>query len=193
MADVKKKKKKLESTFINMLVVLGGIALISAGLLGFTFTKTKPLIDAVKKQKFEQAIKEVLPPFDKLGKKYVVAGFDRLELYPAYKGDALAGTAVKSVTNKGFSGDIWVMVGITDDGTIFNTSVLDQHETPGLGTKMTPKLVPQVKGKKPASFKLKVKKDGGDVDAITAATISSRAFLDAVSKAVDAWKKGGKK
>ncbi|MCK5809201.1 RnfABCDGE type electron transport complex subunit G [bacterium] len=180
-----------------MLIVLGGIALISAGLLGFTYTKTKPLIDAVKKQKFENAIKEVLPPFDRLGKKYLVKGkgneFDRLELYPAYKGDALAGTAVKSVTNKGFSGDIWVMVGITDDGTIFNTSVLDQHETPGLGTKMTPNLVPQVKGKNPASYKLKVKKDGGDVDAITAATISSRAFLDAVSKAVGAWKKGGKK
>jgi len=192
MAD-KTKKKKLESSFINMLVVLGGISLISAGLLGFTYTKTKPLIESVKKQKFEQAIKEVLPPFDTLGKKKTVDGFDRLELYPAMKDGKVVGTAVKSVTTEGFSGDVWIMVGLTDDGTIFNTSILEQHETPGLGTKMNPVMTSQMKGKKYASYPLKVKKDGGEVDAITAATISSRAFLDAVSKAHAAWEKGGKK
>ncbi len=190
MAD--KAKKKLESSFVNMLVVLTLIATLSAAALGFTYSKTKPLIDAVKKQKFEKAIKNVLPAFDKLGKKKSVEGFDRLELYPAYKGDTLIGTAVKSVTAKGFAGDVWIMVGITADGKIYNTSVLEQHETPGLGTKMDPVMTSQMKGLDPAKTKLQVKKDGGDVDAITAATISSRAFLDAVSKAYAAWKKGGK-
>jgi electron transport complex protein RnfG len=66
-------------------------------------------------------------------------------------------------------------------------SVLQHKETPGLGTKMTEeKFLVQFRGKNPGSFPLKVKKDGGQVDAITAATISSRAFCDALQRAYDA-------
>ena len=76
------------------------------------------------------------------------------------------------------------MVGFKPDGSINNISVLDQKETPGLGTKMKePKFKNQFLDKNPAIFTLKVKKDGGQVDAITAATISSRAYCDAVQKA----------
>ncbi len=69
---------------------------------------------------------------------------------------------------------------------------LDHKETPGLGTKMTePEFKEQFTGKNPAEFTLKVKKDGGPVDAITAATISSRAFCDAVQRAYNTLQKGG--
>ena len=78
------------------------------------------------------------------------------------------------------------MVGLLTDGTINKVSVLQQSETPGLGANMVnPKFKDQFDGKNPASFKLNVKKDGGDVDAITAATISSRAFSEAVRTACE--------
>ncbi len=186
-------KKKLESTFVNMLVVLTVISLVSAFALGFTYTKTKPVADKVKQQKLEDAIKAVVPPFDTLGEKYTVEGFDRLELFPAKKGEEIVGVAVKTVSDKGFSGDVWIMVGFNAEGKIVNTSILEHKETPGLGSKMSGNFKDQVMDKDPENFKLLVKKDGGDVDAITAATISSRAFCDAVSKAYDAFEKGGAK
>jgi Na+-translocating ferredoxin:NAD+ oxidoreductase subunit G len=113
---------------------------------------------------------------------------DSIELYPAYKNGTLVGTAVKTYTNKGFSGFISIMVGITPEGKIFNTKVMEQKETPGLGSKMNDaKFHDQFNEKNPAEYNLSVKKDGGDVDAITAATISSRAFCDAVGRAYKAY------
>lgn len=105
----------------------------------------------------------------------------------AKKNGELVGTAVKTYTNNGFGGKIWLMVGFNPDGTIANYSVLDHKETPGLGSKMDTWFTKDGKGnivgKNPGENGLKVSKDGGDVDAITAATISSRAFLDAVNRA----------
>ena len=86
------------------------------------------------------------------------------------------------------------MAGFKPDGTIINISVLEQKETPGLGTKMAePKFKDQFNDKNPSQYILKVKKDGGPVDAITAATISSRAFCDAVQRAYNTLQKGGLK
>ncbi len=100
------------------------------------------------------------------------------------------GYAVKTYTDKGFSGHFTLMVGFKPDGTINNVAVLDQKETPGLGNKMKePRFKDQFIDKNPGKFILKVKKDGGQVDAITAATISSRAFCDAVQRAYDGFVK----
>jgi len=189
--------KKLGSTFANMLIVLLAIGLVSAFALGFTYSKTRPQIEAAAKKKQEKIIREVLDgiPFDNepLAEKYTVEGFDGLELYPAKQGGELVGAAVKTVSPAGYSGNVWLMVGFRPDGTINRTAVVEHKETPGLGTKMATPWRDQFNGKDPASFKLKVRKDGGDVDAITAATISSRAFSEAVQKAYDAFRKGGEK
>ena len=86
------------------------------------------------------------------------------------------------------------MVGLLADGSISNTAVLAHKETPGLGDKMDiakSDFPAQFIGKNPAEFKLSVTKDGGDVDAITAATISSRAFCDAVERAYITLKNNG--
>ncbi len=88
------------------------------------------------------------------------------------------------------------MAGFLPDGSIYDISVLEHKETPGLGDKMQASKsdwAQQFKGKNPANFSLKVKKDGGDVDAITAATISSRAYVDAVQRAYETYlqNKGG--
>ena len=92
--------------------------------------------------------------------------------------------------SNGFSGPVTVMVGITEDGIIHNTTVLSQSETPGLGAKCQTdeNFINQFKGWDPAAKSLTVKKDGGDVDAITASTITSRAYSLAVSNAVAAYK-----
>jgi len=107
------------------------------------------------------------------------------------------GTAVQTYTNKGFSGHISIMVGFKADGVINDIAVLEHKETPGLGTKMTePKFKDQFKNLNIAQLpekKVKVKKDQGTIEAITAATISSRAFCDAVQRAWENQKKGGEK
>ncbi len=142
----------------------------------------------------EAAIKAVLPDFDTITTQKVAdaGGGDSLTFYYAAKGGQPIGVAIKSYTNEGFSGNIEVMVGLLDDGTISNTAVLSHKETPGLGDKMDKAksdFPDQFMGKNPADYTLKVTKDGGEVDAITAATISSRAFCDAVQRAYDTYEK----
>ncbi len=189
--------KKLESTFVNMFVVLLVIGLVAALALGFTYSKTRPEIEAAAQKKQEKNITAVLDgiTYDNkpLAEKYTVEGFERLELYPAKQGGALVGTAVKTVSPAGYSGDVWLMAGFKPDGVINAVSVVEHKETPGLGTKMDTKWKDQYTGKNPGVNNLKVRKDGGEIDAITAATISSRAFTDAVQKAYEAVKKGGEK
>ncbi|MDD2345135.1 MAG: RnfABCDGE type electron transport complex subunit G [Bacteroidales bacterium] len=183
---------KDNSNIINMSVTLFLITAISAVVLASVFSLTKEPIAQAKAQKLETAVKNVMPEFDRLEQKEVPA-FDmpdkKLLLNIAYKGDEIVGYAINSYTNKGFAGDINVMVGLLVDGTINDTYVLEHKETPGLGSKMSDdKFKNQFKGLNPATKKLFVKKDGGDVDAITAATISSRAFCDALIRAVETLK-----
>ncbi|OFX22280.1 MAG: RnfABCDGE type electron transport complex subunit G [Bacteroidetes bacterium GWA2_31_9] len=190
---------KKESNFKNMVLTLLIISFISSAALGFIFNITKEPIAKTLLEKKLNAIKKVVPAFNNDPNKemYMVSIEDnsaQLEMYPAKQDSTLTGTAVKTFTNKGFSGLIELIVGFGNDGSIVDISVLNQKETPGLGTKMTePFFKDQFKGKNLTTYKMKVKKDGGDVDAITAATISSRAFCDAVQRAYDTYQKGGKK
>jgi electron transport complex protein RnfG len=116
---------------------------------------------------------------------------DSIFLYTARKGEEVLGTAVETFTNKGFSGEFKLMVGIDPDGSIIKIAVIKHAETPGLGDKMEQDKSDfhiQFMGKDPASFNLAVTKDRGDVDAITASTITSRAYCDAVTRAFEAFK-----
>ena len=185
--------KKKESTLINMLVALLVIAAVSGGLLGLVYGVTKDAIAEVDQKKNEAAIQAVLPLEGEITYKADTLSYD-------YEGTTLTfpcnlaydangnfkGAAVKT-SEGGFGGKIDMMVGFLADGTIKGTSVLSHAETPGLGANMTGKFKDQFVDKNPADFKLIVKKDGGDVDAITAATITSRAFSKAVDKAYQAF------
>jgi electron transport complex protein RnfG len=190
---------KKESSLINMALTLLVITAISSASLGFMHELTKaPKIAAdMAKQNF--AIKAVSPDFDNdpFVEAYEIDPFDgageKLTCYPTVKNGELQGIAVKTWTMNGFSGLLRLMVGFDPLGNIINISVLEQKETPGLGSKMTlPKFKDQYKGKNPGTDKLSVKKDGGSVDAITAATISSRAFSDAVTRAYKSVQQAGK-
>ena len=179
---------KKESSLKNMLVALFVITAVSGGLLGLVYGMTKDTIAEVDLKKNQAAIEAVLntgTPIDRIEETVI----DELPCNLAYDAEGkLLGAAVKTYSNTGFNGRIELMVGILADGTINAVSVLSQSETPGLGANMVqPKFKDQFNGKNPASFNLKVKKDGGDVDAITAATISSRAFTGAVKLACDSF------
>jgi len=187
------KPKNLESTFVNMVLVLVSIAFLSSASLAYVYKLTKDKIEMSKKSKQLVAIKEVIlpdygnSPSEEMYKIKVEEGGE-LECYPAKQNGELKSVAVKTYTKNAFGGEMWLMVGMLPDGTINKISVIDQKETPGLGTKETEeKFTSQFMGKNPNLFKLKVKKDGGDVDAITAATISSRAVCDAIERAYKAF------
>jgi electron transport complex protein RnfG len=187
---------KIESSFKNMILSLTLISLGASAALGYVYEFTKePIAVSVMNKKIE-AIKQVVPEFTNNPNEDIIlmatGEGDSLEIYPAKKDSVIVGYAVKTYSNKGFSGYISIMAGFKPDGTILNLTVLEHKETPGLGTKMSdPSFKDQFAGKNPEVFALKVKKDGGKVDAITAATISSRAFCDAVARAHNTLKKGG--
>jgi len=189
---------KTESTFKNMLLSLTLISLGASAALGYVYELTKDPIETAKLNKKLDAIKMVVPEFtnNPNSDMYLLptGEGDSLEIYPAKKGDEIVGYAVRTYSDKAFSGQIGLMAGFKPDGTIVNITVLEQKETPGLGTKMAePGFKDQFNGKNPAGFNMKVKKDGGKVDAITAATISSRAFCDAINRAYNTLSKGGLK
>jgi electron transport complex protein RnfG len=187
-----------ESTFINMVLTLLVITLIAGGTLGYVYTLTEGPIAIAKEKAQKEAIKTVLPEFDKLSAPFKVAaeaGGDSLEFFLAYKGNELVGTAIKTYTKKGFGGLVTIMAGIDKSGNIYGYQVLEHAETPGLGSKMdtwfksTDKPKQSIIGKSPKTTNFTVSKDGGDIDAITASTISSRAFLDAIVRAYNSYEK----
>ena len=205
---------KLSSSYKNMLLSLLFICLLAAGLLAKVNDMTKAPIADAKALKLEEAIKDVVPIFDNnpVDESYKVAtdNGDSLLVYPAKKGEEVVGFAVNSYSDNGFSGNIQVMVGFDMENNVVNYAVLSHSETPGLGSQMVEWFKPQVQeyslieklfgfevkkaeakssiiGKSPKSTQFAVSKDGGDIDAISASTITSRAFLEAVNKAYAAY------
>ena len=178
-----------KSTFANMVIVLSLVCLVCSALLGAVYAVTAEPIAAANLAKTNNAIGAVVPAFDNIPSQdaqEVELDGTSYKVYPAKSASTTVGYAIES-TVVGFGGPLTVMVGFTPDGAIYNTSVVSHAETPGIGTKAAEKkpgnFREQFAGKNPASFKLAVKKEGGDIDAITASTISSKAFIDAVGKA----------
>ena len=201
---------QIKSNFRNIFLCLFIISTVMAGILGGVYTLTKKPIDEMGEKKKKIAIEQVIPAFDKLREAKIAVeteveenifkkeqAADSLIMYDAYdKNGEWVGTAIETFTDKGFSGRIKLMVGFLPDGSINKIEVLGHTETPGLGDKMEvgkSKFPEQFLGRNPADYKLTVSKDGGDVDAITAATISSRAYCDAVQTAYDVFIKNGGK
>lgn len=182
---------KLQSNFTNMALSLTCITLVAATALGGVYNLTKQTIDEQAQAKQTAAISAVLPEHDRIADAEEVNG---LQVYKAYKGDQFVGAAVESHAD-GFGGVQRIMIGFDAESNIVNYEVLEQQETPGLGThivewfKNADKPGQNIIGRK-ATGAFTVSKDGGDVDAITAATISSRAFLEAVNKAYSAYTEG---
>lgn len=181
---------KLESNFRNMLLVLSGITLFAALALSSVYAFTKEPIALSKIAKQQNAIKNVLPPFDHIDTDPIVknVGQESTKVYRAYtKENSFIGSAVETITTRGYNGRVGIIVGFDKEGKIIDYYVLEQNETPGLGAKMgqwfkTDKGRQNILGKNPGVSFMTV----SEVDAITAATISSKAFLGAIQSAYDA-------
>ena len=179
-----------KSSLINMVAVLSLTCLLCSAILGGAYALTKEPIEKVAADKTSRSIALVVPEFDTLSEeKAATLDGKEYKYYEALKGDAPVGYAIVSSAG-GFGGDIVLMVGIDTAGVVCNTSVLSHSETPGLGAKCTSDegFMAQWKGFDPSVKILSVKKDGGDVDAITASTITSRAYTEAVKTAVEVFK-----
>lgn len=177
----------MKSSLKNMVLMLFVIALVCSAAVSVVYDVTKEPIRKAQEQKVVDALKMVLPEFDNTPERVEREG---CFVYEATKGDEVVGYAIESTSPNGFNGNVSLMVGVTVDGTIYNVEVLSQAETPGLGANMVQEdnvLLTSFKGKNGAQMTMTVKKDGGDVDALTAATISSRAYSEAVAMAYDVY------
>ena len=177
----------VKSSFKNMTLCLLAICLVCSGLLAGVYALTADPIAAAAKAKNEAAIKEVLPESAVTIEEERTVEMDGVSYTYNLAYDEPGNTVgcAINVSALGFGGPIAVKVGFDIDGIICNTKVLSQAETPGLGAKCTePAFSDQFKGLNPAEKKLSVKKDGGDIDAITASTITSRAYVNALATAV---------
>ena len=180
-----------------MVLVLVGVAVVIGAVLAWVNNITEKPIAEKAQQTLAAGIKEVMNSTDIKVEdpdtvKMEIQGKESLfTIHNVYTTDgAYLGSAVESTT-MGFGGDLKVLVGFNAEGTILGYTILQASETPGLGAKADKWFQKDGKGniigKSVAKGDLKVNKDGGDVDAITASTITSRAFLKAVNQAYSAY------
>lgn len=174
-----------------MLLSLTIIALVAAAALAAVSGVTAEPIAQAQKAKKEAAVKAVLPAFDKL-EEMEIEGVNCTKA--RNNAGECVGMAVEAKSSKGFGGDLVAMVGFDAEGNISGYQILQTAETPGLGAKAGEWFQEgnkgNVIGKTPAT-PLAVTKDGGDVDAISGSTITSRAFCDLINNAYTIFQKGG--
>ncbi len=180
--------KKLESSLKNMTVVLTSISVIAGGLLAYVNEVTQGPIEQINAKNLSEGIKKAIgEPSARLTKTDTLKSGD--VVYTTDKG-----VAVASNDPNGFGGNLEVLVGFDNDGNVKGYTIQKSSETPGLGAKAKDWFQKGAKGniigKNPGTINFKVTKDGGEIDAITASTITSRAFLRAVNNAYQAFKSG---
>ncbi|MBR4827033.1 MAG: RnfABCDGE type electron transport complex subunit G [Bacteroidales bacterium] len=174
-----------KSNLKNMALSLTLVCLVCSALLGAVYAMTSGPIAEAQAAKTAASIARVLPEFSVQPEQKTVSINGADYVYYDVPG---SGVAVLSTVG-GFGGPLTLMVGVDTTGLIVNTVVLSHSETPGLGAKCTTdaSFIDQFKGWDPAARKLSVRKDGGEVDAITASTITSRAYSAAIQKAYDVY------
>ena len=207
--------KRLESSFLNMVLVLTIISLVAAGLLAYINSVTQGPIAAISETNQQNGIKSVLNIGADEEVNVEATEQDGFQIFAVTRADGTpAGTAVQSTDKSGFGGDLVVLVGFAGNGDIMGYEVMQHAETPGLGARAgewfrtasaseakkvngftrvvlgnpDPAGNHNIIGMNPGTAKFAVSKDGGDVDAITASTITSRAFLRAVDNAYKAFR-----
>ncbi len=181
----------MENSLKNMVLSLLGVTFVASASVAMVQKVTEEPIAAANRAATEAALTMVLPAFDENVMENTTIDEMPIDIYTAKSGGEVVGYAVKSMTKQGYGGAIVTMVGISTDGELLNVNVLAHSETPGLGSNLTDPenvVLASIKGKNLADVDLRVKKDGGDVDALSGATISSRAYGDAIGRAYEAVK-----
>lgn len=188
----------MKSTLKNMVLVLFTITAVSAFLVGMVNHITKDTIKKTKDDAKLLALTDVLPEFEGepafVHDTMKIEGAQIVATRVSKKADGeTVGYAVEthSLTKTGYADKIYLMVGFLEDGTIYNIEVLSQKETPGLGANMEKpgnNLEKGLKGRKASEVVFDVSKnDKNGIDALSGATISSVAYIDAVEAAYAAF------
>ena len=169
------------------------ICLCAGTLLAYINGLTEEPIRAALYAEKMAAVTDVLPPHDNRPAEATVAIEEdgrTWTFYTARRGENYVGAAAESSSQEGYGGTITIMVGLSADGSVQGVSVLKHKETPGLGARITePEFTGRFAGKSLTGTRWAVSKDQGEIDHITAATISSRAVVGAVKQAVDVYLK----
>jgi len=171
------------SQLVKFGLILGVICLAATLVLAVTYEVTRPKIEEQLKKEEQNALRSIMPSADSFSQK----AKDEIEYFEALKGKTVVGYCVR-VIGSGYSGYIRMMAGVDLNGTIEGVAILEHSETPGLGAKINeirrgesePWFLKQFRGKSAGAIAVKK-----DIDAITGATISSRAVTDAIRKTVD--------
>jgi electron transport complex protein RnfG len=166
---------------LRLILVLTVICAASSALLAAVYSKTKAPIEQALELRAAGAAAKVMPAGIGTPEKKAAGG---ATFFVAKRDGQLAAVAVEGRSKNGYGGDVALMVGLSADGKLLGYEVIQANETPGLGTKMTADAFKKPLLGRPLKGAWKVKKDGGDVDAITAATISSRAALECIRDAI---------
>ena len=186
--------KKQTGNILKILMAMITVAFVAASFVGIIKAVTEKPIQESQNRMIADSIKDVVSgnfdnnPYEE--KIVIRKDKDTFTLYPAREEGHLTSLVMKSVSNKGYGGQIEVLVNFLLDGTVGGFKVINHKETPGLGSKVNDDSFKKgVVGKKPATKAFKVRQDGGEIDAITGATITSRALIDAIQKAYDGYQK----
>lgn len=178
----------MKSTLLTMTASLCGLALlVGAALAGVNILTEKPIAEAQAEAR-RQAIAAVLPEFDNNPSEEAIVTPDGLTLFPATKNGEEVGTAVETYSDNGFSGRFTILAGFDRDGRVTGFRVLSHSETPGLGAKMGEWFSAEGTSHDVTGHTqpFTLKNHGGGIDAITGATITSQAFMEALNRAAEA-------
>lgn len=175
----------MKSTLRNMLLSLTGVCVITGAALAVVNIVTAEPIAAAAEASRRTAMADILPPFDNDISSTATTGPDGTTLYTALHGQEVAGCAVETFSDAGFGGRIVLLAGFDAHGALTGYRVLSHAETPGLGARMQEWFEAEGTGHdvRGSSGDIAVRADGGDIDAITGATITSRAFTEAINRA----------
>lgn len=178
--------------------ILFVITVIAGLLLGFVYELTREPIAEQERKAVQEACREVFQdasafeaveyvPSEGLQEQLAAEGVISGSAYRALDSDGnLLGYVVESISKRGYGGRLVLYAGVTLDGTFKGVSILEISETPGLGMRAEEVLVPQVRDKKVYSFTYTKTGAAADneIDAITNATVTTRAFTNAVNGAL---------
>jgi electron transport complex protein RnfG len=157
------------------MLTLGAIAAVSAIIMAFVYNLTKDAIEEARRMNFLAGLNAVLPEYDNFPDQDFVMVNGNI-IYIAKKDGQIVGYATEGRTNKGYSGELVVIVGVLPNSTIYGVRVVRHLETPGLGDKVTKLSFLDLFRGKPIS-------NVGHIDNISGATISVQAVIDAVKAA----------
>ena len=171
---------------IKLILVLTIICVISSALLAVVYDQTKESIANSLRFHTATAAAQVLPKDVSRPEKKEIDG---VTFFVSKKGETLEAVALEGHSLKGYGGKIVLMVGLSADGKLVNYQTLVANETPGLGIKIEGDTFRKPLLGRALKANWRVKKDGGEVDAITSATISSRAALECIRDAIAKYEK----